>query len=162
MRSVGGYKKRSVVCQTNSPGALKVKAGVKLVSMILVASTASQESRLDITSGKGYFSECPSRWLRSDAFSTWTSAEEMFRQRGAECFLRAKYTVRSYWSYQYNAGNKTKKSSDELPTDQEHWPGDRADQAQRVQLTARSTSFGSLIFGGAHKSIFVLVGCFFI
>ena len=37
------------------------------------------------------------------------------------------------------------KSSDESPTDQEHRPGDRADQAHRVQLTARSISFGCVI-----------------
>ena len=42
------------------------------------------------------------------------------------------------------AGNKTEKLSDEPPTDQEHRPGDRADQAHRVQLTARSISFASL------------------
>ena len=42
------------------------------------------------------------------------------------------------------------KSSDESPTDLEHRPEDRADQAYRVQLTARSISCGCLIFGGAH------------
>ena len=46
------------------------------------------------------------------------------------------------------AGNKTEKTSDEPPTDQKNRPGDRADQAHRVQLTARSIiSFGSLIVG---------------
>ena len=51
------------------------------------------------------------------------------------------------WSEQFFAGNKTEKSSDEPPTDQEHRPGDRVDQAYRVQLTARSVSFGCLIVG---------------
>ena len=52
-----------------------------------------------------------------------------------------------YWNEQFIAANKTKKSSDELPTDQEPRPGDRADQAHRAELTARSISFGCLIFG---------------
>ena len=37
------------------PGALKVRAGVKLVSTILAASTACHESRLGTTSGNGYY-----------------------------------------------------------------------------------------------------------
>ena len=49
------------------------------------------------------------------------------------------------------AGNKTKKSSDESPTDQEPGLGDRAHRAYRVQLTVRDISFGCLIFGGAHS-----------
>ena len=68
-------------------------------------------------------------------------------------------TVRSYCSEQFIAGNKTEKSSDEPPTDQEHRPGDRADQTHRVQLTDRIIFFGCLIFGGDHKSIFVFVYC---
>ena len=40
------------------------------------------------------------------------------------------------------AGNKTKKSSDLSPTDQEHGLGDRADRAYRVQLTVRNISVG--------------------
>ena len=50
------------------------------------------------------------------------------------------------WSEQFIAGNKTEKSSDEPPTDQKHRLGDRA-EARRVQLTARSISFGCLIVG---------------
>ena len=57
-------------------------------------------------------------------------------------------TVRSYWSEQFIAGNKTKKTSDEPPTDQENRPGDRADRAHRVQLTARGIiSVDSLVVG---------------
>ena len=64
------------------------------------------------------------------------------------CEEKTLCTVRSYWSEQLIAGNKMEKSSDEPPTDQEHRPGDRADQAHRVQLTARSIiSFGCLIVG---------------
>ena len=59
-------------------------------------------------------------------------------------------TVRSYWSEQFIAGNKTDESSDEPPTDQEHRPGDRADQAHRVQLNEMSISFGCLIVGEIH------------
>ena len=54
---------------------------------------------------------------------------------------------------------KTDKPSDEPPTDQEHRPGNRADQARRAQLIARSIiSFDcpSLV-----KSVFVFVYCFF-
>ena len=54
MRSVRGDKERSAVYQTKSPGTLKVKAGTKLVSTILAASTTCQESRLGTTLGKGY------------------------------------------------------------------------------------------------------------
>ena len=41
----------------NNPEALDLKASVKLVSTIVAASTAYQESRLGTTSGKGYY--CP-------------------------------------------------------------------------------------------------------
>ena len=69
-------------------------------------------------------------------------------------------TVRNYyWSKRFIARNKTEKPPDELPTDQEHRPGDRADEAHRVQLIARSIiSFGCLLLG---KSVFVFVNCFF-
>ena len=55
--------------------------------------------------------------------------------------------VQSYWSEQFIAGNKTEKSPDEPPTDQEYRPGDRADQAHRVQLIARGIFFYCLIVG---------------
>ena len=54
---------------------------------------------------------------------------------------------------------KTEKPSDEPPTDQEHRPGDRADQAHRARLIARRTiSFGCL---SLVKSVFVFVYCLF-
>ena len=62
--SVRGDDKRSIVHQIKSPGALKVKAGEKLVSTVLAASTACQESRLGTTSGKGYYA--PN--VRADGF----------------------------------------------------------------------------------------------
>ena len=50
------------------------------------------------------------------------------------------------------------KPSDEPPTDQEHRLGDRADQAHRAQLIARSiVSFGCL---SLVQSVFVFVYCF--
>ena len=71
-------------------------------------------------------------------------------------FLRTRRlcTARNYyWSEQ----DKTEKPSDEPPTDQEHRPGDRAYQAHRVRLIARSIIFyGCLLLG---KSVFVF--CFF-
>ena len=53
-------------------------------------------------------------------------------------------TVRSHWSEQFIAGNKTGKLSDKPPTDPGHRSGDQANQVHRVQLTARSISFASL------------------
>ena len=72
------------------------------------------------------------------------------------CEEKTLCTVRSYWSKQFIPGNKTKKSSDEWSTDQEHRPGDRADQAHRVQLTARSIFFGCLIFGEINLFFFAV------
>ena len=63
-----------------------------------------------------------------------------------------------YWSERFIARNKTEKPSDEPPTDQEHKPGDRADQAHRARPIARSIiSFGCL---SLVKSFFVFVYCF--
>ena len=123
------------------------------MSTILAASTACQESRLGTTSGKGYYSPnvqvdglgatCSPLGLLPEAASTegcWIF------------FLRTRRlcTARNYyWSEQ----NKTEKLSDEPPTDQEHRPGDRADQAHRARLIARSIiSYGCL---SSVKSVFV-------
>ena len=134
---------------SNSPArGLNVKAGEKLVSTILAAGTAYQESRLGTTSGKGYYSPnvrvdglgatCSPLGLLPGAASTkgcWT-----FFLRKILC------TVRNYyWSEWLITRNKSEKTSDEPPTDQEHRHGDRADQAHRAQLIARSIiSFGRL------------------
>ena len=73
------------------------------------------------------------------------------------CEERTLCTVRSYWSEQFIAGNKTEKSSHDPPTDQEHRSGDRADQAHRVQLTSKSISFGCLTVGEINFSILFAV-----
>ena len=58
-----GQKKASSAVRTNSSGALK--AGVKLVSTILAASTACQGSRVGTSSGKRVlFPKCSSRRIR--------------------------------------------------------------------------------------------------
>ena len=50
-------------------------------------------------------------------------------------------------------------TSDKPPTDREHRPGDRADQAHRARLIERSiNSFACL---SLVKSVFVFVFCFF-
>ena len=81
--------------------------------------------------------------------------------KGCRTFFLRKilFTVRNYyWSERIIARNKTDKPSDEPPTDQEHRPGDRADQAHRAQLIARNIiSFGCL---SLVKSVFVFVYCF--
>ena len=130
-----------------------------LVSTILAASPACQESHLTIISGKGYYSlnvrvdglgvTCSPLGLLPGATST----------KGCWTFFLGKIlcAVRNcYWSERFI--NKTKKPSDEPPTDQEHRSGDRADQAHRAQLVARSIiSFGRL---SLVKSGFVFVYCF--
>ena len=147
---------------TNSLGALNVKAGVKAREHDSRRKHCIQEIRLGTTSAKGYYSlnirvdglgaTCSPLGLLPGAASTkgcWTF------------FLRTRLcTVRNYyWSEQFIARNNTKKPSDEPPTDQEHRSGDRADQAHRAQLIARSIiSIGRL---SLVKSVFVFVYCFF-
>ena len=68
------------------------------------------------------------------------------------------YCRKHYRSVRFTARNKTEKPSDEPPTDHEHRPGDRADQAHRAQLITRSSiSFSCL---SLVKSVFVFVYCF--
>ena len=109
----------------NIPGALNVKEGVKLVSTILAVSTAYQESRLGITSGKGYYS--PN--VRVDGLGATCSSlgllPEAAPTKGCWAFFLRKrlYAVQNYyWSERFIARNKTEKPSDEPPTDQEHRP----------------------------------------
>ena len=137
----------------NSPGALNVKAGVK---------TREHDSRREhciLKEPPGYYfgervllPECSSRWPWSDVFSTWTLLPGAASTKGCwTFFLRTRLcTVRNYyWSERFIARN----------TDQEHRPGDRADQAHRAQLTARSIiSFGCFSF---VKSVLVFVYCSF-
>ena len=126
------------------------------MSTILVASTACQQNRLGTTSGKGYYS--PN--VRVDGLGATCSPLGLLRRAASSTegswtfFLmtRRLCTARNYyWS-------KTQKPSDEPPTDQEHRPGDRADEAHRARLMARSIiSYGSL---SLVKSVFVF--CFFL
>ena len=118
------------------------------MSTNLAASTACQESRLGTTSGKGYY---PPN-VRVDGLGATCSPLGLLPGAALtkECwnfFLRKVLcTVRNYyWSERFIARNKTEKPSDEPPTDEEHRPGDRADQAHRAQLITRSIiSFGCL------------------
>ena len=110
------------------------------MSKILAASTAYQESHLGTTSGKGYYS--PN--VRVDGLGATCSLLGLLPGAASTkgCwifFLRILCAVRNYyWSEQLIARNKTEKPPGEPPTDQEHRPEDRADQAYRVQLIARS------------------------
>ena len=147
----------------SSPGALNVKAGVK---------TREHDSRREHYISReppGYYfgervllPECSSRWPWNDVFSTWTLLPGAASTK--ECwtfFLTTRLcTVQNYyWSERFIARNKTEKPSDEPPTDQEHRSGDRADQAHRAQLIARSIiSFGCL---SLVKPVLVFVYCFF-
>ena len=129
------------------------------MNTILAASTACQESRLGTTSGKGYYS--PN--VHVDGLGATCSPLELL-PRAASTGMLEFLSLRTrlctaaqnhYWSEQ----NKTEKPSDEPPTDQEHRPGVRADQAHRARLIARSiTSLGCL---SLVKSVFGLVVCFF-
>ena len=75
----------------NSPEAFNMKAGEKLVSTILAATTAYQESRLGTTSGKGYYS--PN--VRVDGLGTTCSplglsSQGLHQQRDAGLSFRGK------------------------------------------------------------------------
>ena len=72
------------------------------------------------------------------------------------CEEKTLCTVQSYWRKQFIARNKAENSSEKTPADQEHRPGDRADQAHRVQLTARSISIGCLIVGEIYVRFYLL------
>ena len=128
------------------------------MSTTLAASTACQESRLGTTSGKGYYS--PN--ARVDGPGATCSPLELLpgaasTERCWIYFMRTRLcTARNYlWSEQ----NKTEKPSDEPPTDQEHRPEDRADQAHRARLIVRSIIFFGCL--SLVKSAFVFVFCFF-
>ena len=129
------------------------------MSTILAASTACQESRLGTTSGEGYYS--PN--VRADGLP-WSDVFPLeLLPRAASTgmleflFLRTRLCTAArsyYWSEQ----NETEKPSDEPPTDQEHRPGVRTDQAHRARLIARSiTSIGCL---SLVKPVLGLAVCF--
>ena len=129
------------------------------MSTILAASTACQESRLGTTLGKGYYS--PN--VRVDGLGATCSPLELL-PRAASTGMLEFLSLRTRLctaarNYSWNEQNKTEKPSDEPPTDQEHGPGVRADQAHRAWLIARSiTSLGRLSLG---KSVFGFVVCSF-
>ena len=130
---------------------------------ILAASTACEGSRLGTSSGKKVVCpECSSRWIRSNNLThsrLGLLPRSCMDQRGAKCFMRKRRNTKLLDGAVYHCGNKTKKKSDESPTDQEHRLGDRPDQAKRVQLTLRGISFGCLIFGGGHCLRFYFLLC---
>ena len=127
-----GLEDSIIYHNTNSPGALNAKAGVK---------TREHDSRREHRMSReppGYYfgkrvllPECSCRWPSLERrvvhfdFSHGAASSGMLEF----LFLRTRlYTARSYyWSEQ----NETEKPSDEPPTDQEHRPGARADQAHQ-------------------------------
>ena len=142
----------------NNPGALNVKASVKTRQHDYCREHCiSKEPPRYYFGKKVLLPESSCRWPSSDVLSTWTSPRGCINKGMLDFFLRTRLcTARNYyWSEQ----KKAEKPSDEPPTDQEHRPGDRADQAHRARLIARSIiSFGCLSF---VKSVFVFVYCFF-
>ena len=147
----------------NSPGAFKVKSDVKTREHDSCHEHCmSKEPPWYYFGERVFLPECSSRWPWSDVFSTWTLLPGAASIKGCWTFFLRKRlcTERNYyWSERFIAWNKTEKPSDEPPTDQEHRPGDRADQAYRARLIARSIFyFGCL---SLVKSFFVFVYCFF-
>ena len=129
--------------RTNSPGALNIKAGVR---------TREHDSRREHRMSReppGYFFGM--RALFPECSGGWPSLERRtvhfdfsyYRDELEFLFLRTRlYTVRSYyWSEQ----NETEKPSDEPPTDREHRPGARADQAHRPRGAPSATAGLSLV-----------------
>ena len=107
-----------------------------------------QEHRLGDRSDQAHLVQLIARSIISWAAST----------KGCWTFFVRKIHVPIYWSEQCIAGNKTEKTFDEPPTDQEHRLGDRSDQAHLVQLIARSIiSFGCLIVGEISFRLFWLL-----
>ena len=149
----------------NSPGALNVKASVKTRD-----HGSRREHCISREPPRYYFGkrvllpEYSCRWPWSDVFSTWTLLPGAASTKGYWIFFLRKRpcAVRNYyWSERrFIDRNKTEKPSDESPTDQEHRPEDRAEEAHRARLIARSMiSFGCL---SLVKSVFVSVYCFFL
>ena len=146
--------------RTNSLAALNVKAGVKTREHDSRRKHCISREPSGYYFGKGYYSPnvrvddlgatCYSLGLLPGAASTkgcW-----IFFLRKRLCAVR-----NCYWSEQFIARNKTKKPSDESPIDQEHRPGDRADQAHRAQLIARSIiSSGCLLLVKSFSFLFTV------
>ena len=147
----------------NNPGALNVKAGVKTCEHDSCREHCISREPPGCYFGKRVLlPDCSSRWPCNDVFSTWTLFSEAASTKGCWIFFLRKRPCavqNYYWSERFIARDKTEKPSDEPPTDQEHRPGDRADQAHRAQLIARSIiSFGCI---SLVKSVSVFIFCFF-
>ena len=129
------------------------------MSTILAASTACQESRLVLLREKGITPRMFESMALERRVPHLDSPPRGCINKGMLDFLSEDTRLCTARNYCWSEQNKTEKPSDEPPTDQEHRQGDRADQAQRAQLIARSIiSFGYLSF---VKSFFVFVFCFF-
>ena len=129
------------------PRGLEYKAGVKTRE-----HDSRREHRMSREPPGYYFGK---RVLRPECSCRWPFLERRavhfdFSHRAASStgmleflFLRTRlYTARSYyWSEQ----NETEKPSDEPPTDREHWPGARADQAHRSRGAPSATAGLSLV-----------------
>ena len=134
----------------NSPGALNIKAGVKTREHNFRREHCmSREPPGHYFGKRVLLPECSCRWPWSDVFSTWTLLPGAASTKGCWIFFLRKRlcAVRNYyWRERFIARNKTEKPSDEPPTDQEHRPEDRADQAHRARLIARSIiSFAAFV-----------------
>ena len=133
----------------NSSGALNVKAGVK------TREHGSRREHLMSREPPGYY--FGKRVLIPEYSCRWSSLErrvvhlELPPQVAYTRMLEFLFLSYYYWSEQ----NKTEKPSDEPPTDREHRPGVRADQAHRARLIARS----SISYG--YLSLVILFGSVF-
>ena len=138
------------------PRGLEYKAGVRTRE-----HGSRREHRMSREPPGYYFGK---RVLRPECSCRWPSLERRavhfdFSYGAASTgmleflFLRTRlYTARSYyWSEQ----NETEKPSDEPPTDREHRPGARADQAHRSRGAPSATAGLSLV------SLFGSVVCFY-
>ena len=90
--------------------------------------------------------------------SAWTSPRGCIIKRGMLDFLSEDKTV-YYTKLILERAEQDGKPFDEPPTDQEHRPGVRVDQAHRAQLIARSIISSDCL--SLVKSVFVFVVCFF-
>ena len=83
------------------------------------------------------FPECSCRWSSLERRAVHFDFSYGAASTGMLEFLFLR--TRLYRSYYWSEQNETEKPSDEPPTDREHRPGARADQAHRARMIARST-----------------------
>ena len=136
--------------RTNSLGALNMKAGEKLVSTILAASTAFQESRLGTTSGRGYYSRMFESMALERRVLHLDSPPRGCINKGVLDFLSEDKTMYCTKLLLERAVHCQEQDRETIR---------RADQAHRARLIVRSIiSFGCF---SLMKSVFVFVYCFF-